>query len=166
MLLALTFATAAAFPPRADAQPAAPAPARAAPTLLHADDAIRYRVEVVAPSAIAPTVEGAVDLIRWQDYADMTEDLFDRLARDAVPQAKEAAATQGFFSATVEITVDRTTQPVTVKLEVTPLAPTRIASVNIDVAGPATDAPEGQAAIATLRDEWLLPKGDIFRQQT
>ena len=29
----------------------------------------------------------------------MTEDLFDRLARDAVPQASEAAATQGFFSA-------------------------------------------------------------------
>ncbi len=139
LLLALTFATAAAFPPRADAQAAAPAPSAASTPLLHADDAIRYRVEVVAPSAIATTVEGAVDLIRWQDYADMTEDLFDRLARDAVPQAKDAAATQGYFSANVEITVDRTTQPVTVKLEVTPLAPTRIATVNIDVAGPATD---------------------------
>ena len=166
MLLALTFATAVASCPRADAQPNTPAPEGAATTLLHADDAIRYRVEVVAPSAIAATVTGAVDLIRWQDYADMTEDLFDRLARDAVPQAKEAAATQGYFSASVEITVDRTTQPVTVRLEVTPLAPTRVASVNIDVTGPATDAPEGQAAIARLRDEWLLPKGDVFRQET
>ena len=45
----------------------------------------------------------------------MTEDLFDRLARDAVPQAREAAATQGFFSADVDITVDRATKPVTVR---------------------------------------------------
>ena len=133
--------------------------------MLHADDAIRYRVEVVAPAAIAATFAGAIDLIRWQDYEDMTEDLFDRLARDAVPQAKEAAATQGYFSANVEITVDRSTQPVTVTLAVTPQLPTRIASVHIDVAGPANDAPEGQAAIAKLRDEWLLPKGDIFRQE-
>jgi len=165
LLLALTLATAAALPPHADAQPSAPAPA-AGVTLLHPDDAIRYRVEVVAPKAIAATFASAIDLVRWQDYADMTEDLFDRLARDAVAQAKEAAATQGYFSASIEITVDRSTQPVTVTLTVTPMLPTRIASVHIDVTGPATEAPEGNAAIAKLRDEWLLPKGDIFRQET
>lgn len=165
MLLALTFATAAALSPFADAQAPAPAPSGAA-ALLHPDAPIRYHVEVVAPAAIAATLTSALDLIRWQDYADMTEDLFDRLARDAIPQAKEAAATQGYFSANVEITVDRETQPVTVRLTVTPLLPTRIASVNVDVAGPATEAAEGQAAIAKLRDEWLLPKGDIFRQET
>lgn len=164
MLLALTFATAAALPPSADAQ-SSPAPSAAAP-LFHADDAIRYRVEVVAPKAIEATFASAIDLIRWQEYADMTEELFDRLARDAIAQAKEAAATQGYFSASVEITVDRSTEPVTVKLTVTPLLPTRIATVNVNVAGPANDAPEGQAAIAKLRDEWLLPKGDIFRQET
>src|SRR5664279_1437102 len=92
-LLALTLATAAALPPSADAQPAAPA--SAATALLHADDPIRYRVEIVAPTAVAATVRAAVDLVRWQDFADMTEDLFDRLARDAVQQAGEAAATQG-----------------------------------------------------------------------
>jgi translocation and assembly module TamA len=165
LFLALTLATAAALPPSADAQSSPPAPPGAA-TLRHADDAIRYRVEVVAPAAIAATFASAIDLIRWQDYGEMTEDLFDRLARDAVPQAKEAAATQGYFSATVEITVDRATQPVTVKLVVTPNLPTHIANVGIDVAGPANDAPEGKAAIAKLRDEWLLPKGAIFRQET
>ena len=107
----------------------------------------------------------ALDLVRWQDYADIPEDLLDLLARDAVAQAKEAAATQGYFSASVEITVDRSTQPVTVTLTVTPMLPTRVASVHVDVTGPATEAPEGQVAIAKLRDEWLLPKGDIFRQE-
>ena len=164
LFLALTLATAAALPPSADAQSSPPASPGAA-TQRHADDTVRYRVDVVAPAAIAATFASAIDLIRWQDYAEMTEDLFDRLARDAVPQAKEAAATQGYFSANVEITVDRSTQPVTVKLVVTPNLPTHIANVGIDVAGPANDAPEGKAAIAKLRDEWLLPKGAIFRQE-
>ncbi|MEO8507470.1 MAG: BamA/TamA family outer membrane protein [Betaproteobacteria bacterium] len=163
-LLALTLAVAASFPPPADAQPLTAAPAGA--DLLHADDAIRYRVDVVAPAPIAATVRAAVDLIRWQDFADMTEDLFDRLARDAVAQAREAAATLGYFSAGVDITVDRSTQPVTVQLAVTPGPPTTIVGVAVDVTGPATDAPAGVAAIAKLRDEWLLPRAATFRQQT
>jgi len=96
----------------------------------------------------------------------MTEDLFDRLARDAIPQAREAAATQGFFSASVDITVDRATTPVTVRLAITPGAPTTITGVTIDVTGPANDAPAGRAAITKLRDEWLLPKAATFRQET
>ena len=161
-MLALTFATVASHPSAADAQPAA----NAGPPLLHADDAVRYRVEIVAPTAIAATLRAAVDLVRWQSFEDMTEDLFDRLARDAVPQAREAAATHGYFSAEVEVTVDRATTPVTVTLSVVPGEPTLIKSVQIDVTGPANDAPEGVAAIARLRDAWLLPPAAQFRQET
>ena len=163
MLLALTFATAAAAS-HANAQDSVAAPP-GAPTH-HADDAVRYRVEIDAPDAVAAALKGAVDLIRWQGYEDMTEDLLDRLARDAIPQAREAAETQGFFAPTVDIKVDRSTQPVTVRLVVTPGPPTRIASVDIAVDGPANDAPEGRAAIAKLRDAWLLPVGETFRQET
>jgi translocation and assembly module TamA len=160
-LLALTLATAASC---ADAQDDNAAPAPGAPSR-HADDAVRYRVEIDAPSAVAAALKDAVDLIRWQGYEEMTEDLLDRLARDALPQAREAAATQGFFSAKVDVDVDRSTQPVTVRLVVTPGAPTHIASVAIDVEGPANDTPQGRAAITRLRDEWLLPKGEVFRQE-
>ena len=169
MLLALTLATAstrAADPPDV-APPGGDAGSSAiigAPPPTEAP--FRYRITIDARKELKEVLEASVDLVRWQDYADMTEDLFDRLARDAVAQAKEAAATQGYFSASIEITVDRSTQPVTVTLTVTPMLPTRIASVHIDVTGPATEAPEGNAAIAKLRDEWLLPKGDIFRQET
>ncbi len=127
---------------------------------------MRYRVEIVAPDEIAAAMRSAVDLVRWQNYEDMTEDLLDRLARDAVPQSREAAATQGYFSATVDIRVDRAEKPVTVTVTVAPGTPTEIKSVDIDVTGPARDAPEGQAAIATLRDQWLLPVGRVFRQET
>lgn len=127
---------------------------------------MRYRVEIVAPDEIAAAMRSAVDLVRWQNYEDMTEDLLDRLARDAVPQSREAAATQGYFSATVDIRVDRAEKPVTITVTVAPGTPTEIKSVDIDVTGPARDAPEGQAAIATLRDQWLLPVGRVFRQET
>jgi translocation and assembly module TamA len=162
--LALAFATAAGLPPGADAQTTAPAQTGAA-ALLRADDAMRYRVDIVAPPEIAAPLVSAVDLVRWQNFADMTEDLFDRLARDAIPQAREAAATQGYFSAEVEITVDRTTQPVTARLTVTPGAPTRITAVALDVMGQARESPQGAAAIAKVSDTWLLPQGDVFRQQ-
>ncbi|MFO1306470.1 MAG: BamA/TamA family outer membrane protein [Burkholderiales bacterium] len=131
-----------------------------------ADDLVRYRVDVVAPTDVASALRSAVDLIRWQDYEEMTEDLFARLVRDAVAQAKEAAATQGFFSATVDIRTDRSVKPVRVSLTVTPGRPTTVASVAIDVQGPANDSPEGRAAIDSLREAWLLPKGETWRQQT
>jgi translocation and assembly module TamA len=140
--------------------------ASAQPPERHPDDAVRYRVDVVAPEAVAAALRSAVDLIRWQAFEEMTEGLFDRLARDAVPQAKEAAATQGFFSADVDVRIDRGVAPVRVEFVVTPGRPTVIETVAIDVTGPANDMPEGRAAIARLRDAWLLPKGATFRQET
>src|SRR5882757_87909 len=87
-LCALTLATAGA-PLPADAQSAAADPPVTAEEP-HADAPIRYRVRVVAPDAVASTIAAAVDLVRWQDYADMTEELLDRLAREALPQSREA----------------------------------------------------------------------------
>ena len=95
----------------------------------------------------------------------MTEDLFDRLARQAIEQARDAANTEGYFTPTIEIEVDRATQPVSVTLRVIPGAPTRVASVTIDVTGPARDDRQyGDRTIARIRDEWLLARDDIFRQ--
>ncbi len=130
-----------------------------------ATDAIRYRVRVDAPSAIAEAIGSAVDLIRWQDFSDMTQDLLDRLARVAVTQAREAAATQGYFSADVEITIERTSDPVLITLSVAPNEPTRIGDVRIAVTGPAVDDDSaGASAIARMRSEWRLPRDDVFRQ--
>lgn len=154
---------AAACPSSADAQtPAGPDPA---PTRLRADAAVHYAVTVVAPTGVAAAVNSAVDLIRWQGFAEMTEDLFDRLATQAVPQASEAAATQGFFSAEVDVAVNRKESPVQVTLTVSPGASTQISAVRIDVTGAATETDHGKAIIQRLRDQWLLPVGEDFRQR-
>jgi translocation and assembly module TamA len=128
-------------------------------------DAVHYRVVIDAPGEFTDVIRNSVDLVRWQSYADMTEDLLDRLARDAVDQAREAVSTQGYFTPAIDIDVDRKTDPITVTLHVKPGPPTRITDVTIDVTGPAPDdGGAGAAAVAELTRNWGLPKGAIFRQ--
>ena len=126
---------------------------------------MRYRVEVIAPGPVKDVVASSVNLVRWQDYADMTEELLDALALEAVPQAKEAAAAGGYFSATVDIAIDRATTPMNITLTVAPGAPTLVTAVDVDVTGPAsTDVPLGTRAVAAARDGWSMPRGDVFTQ--
>ncbi|MGE5087768.1 MAG: autotransporter assembly complex protein TamA, partial [Candidatus Levyibacteriota bacterium] len=94
----------------------------------------------------------------------MTDDLLAELIREAIAQAKEAAATEGYFAAKVDVGVDRSTSPTTVTLHVVPGAQAHVTAVNLRVSGAAEHDPQGEAAIATLRQEWLLPVGASFRQ--
>jgi translocation and assembly module TamA len=127
---------------------------------------VAYRINVEAPSPLKETLMRDVGLVRWQGYAAMTDDLLDRLAREAIDETRNAAAAEGWFSASVDVTIDRRTTPPTVTLAVTTGEPTRITAVNIDVTGPATtDVPRGTDAIAKLKGEWGLPVGARFRQQ-
>jgi hypothetical protein len=125
----------------------------------------RFRVRVEAPSPIKEALERGVGLVRWQHYAEMTDDLLDRLAREAVGEARDIAAAEGFFSAAIDVVIDRSAEPAMVTLRVDAGPSTRITSVRIGVTGPAaTDAPLGTDAIAKLEREWLLPEGETFRQ--
>ena len=94
----------------------------------------------------------------------MTDDLLAELLREAIGQAKEAAATEGYFAATVDVGIDRSTSPQTVTLHVVPGVQTHVASVNLRVSGAAEHDPDGEAAIAKIRADWELPPGAPFRQ--
>jgi translocation and assembly module TamA len=153
-LVALTIA--ATSLPAADGL-AADAPAESA--------AVAYRVTVDAPSPLKESLARDVGLVRWQGYAEMTDELLDGLAREAIEEARLAAAAEGYFSALIDVTIDRDTKPATVTLKVTLGEPTRIASVRIAVTGAAaTDVPRGADAVAKLERNWSLPAGAIFRQ--
>ncbi len=123
-----------------------------------------YRVVIDAPSPLKSTIERSVGLIRWQTYADMTPDLLDRLAREAEDEIRNIAAAEGYFSAKVEVAIDRGAKPPVVTMTVTPGEPTRITKVSIDIAGGANTDPLGTEAITKVRDEWGLPAGQVFRQ--
>jgi translocation and assembly module TamA len=128
-------------------------------------DSLAYRVTIDAPKELVDTLSQSVDLVRWQSYEDMTDDLLDRLARQAVDQAREAVSTAGYFTPSIDVAIDRKTTPIAVTLHVVPGEPTRITNVSITVTGPAADdGGAGAAAIAELRRQWRLPQGAVFRQ--
>jgi translocation and assembly module TamA len=159
----LVLATAIACSPLADAEEAA---AENVTAERHDADAVHYRVVIDAPSELRDTLENAVGLVRWQSYSDLTEDLLDLLARKAIAEAREAAATEGYFAAQVEIDIDPRETPWLVTLRVVPGAPTKVRDVAIEVTGEARDDHgAGERAIRRLRDEWLLPRDEVFRQK-
>jgi translocation and assembly module TamA len=144
-----------ASPATSDVTAAGPAQ-RAAP--------LRYRVVIDAPRALRDVLAASVDLVRWQTYDEMTESLFEALRTKAIDQAKEAAATEGFFSADVNVDVDRAASPAAVTLHVVPGPQATVTAASIGVTGAATSDTEGEAAIARIKREWPLPPGTAFRQ--
>ena len=140
----------------------APAPEGAASST----PSLTYTVTVEAPSPLKETLLREVGLARWQGYSEMTDDLLARLAREAIEETRGFAAAEGFFSAAIDVKIDRKTTPVAVTLVVDPGVPTRIASVRITVTGPASaDSPLGTETIARITKEWALPEGAQFKQE-
>ena len=125
---------------------------------------MRYRVVIEAPAPLRDTLAASVDLIRWQGYDEMTASLFDALVRRASDQAKEAAATEGFFSASVDVAVVRTTAPFTVTVRVTPGVQARVSAATVAVEGAAAADATSSEAVSKVKREWPLPAGALFRQ--
>src|SRR4029079_10207405 len=164
-LWALPRAMASAATLASEAAPAPASPSASPPTSsAPAAEAPRYRVVIEAPDPLRDTLSASVDLIRWQTYDEMTRSLFDALVRQARDQAKEPAATEGFFSATIDIDVDRASTPWTVTMRVTPGTQTHVTAASIVVEGAASSGDIGAEAIAKVRQEWKLPAGAPFRQ--
>ena len=87
---------------------------------------LRYRLEVVAPDALKGTVSRSLDLVRWENYEEMTPELLDRLVLEAREQARQIAATEGYFEPKIDIDVDRNLEPALVRITIDPGVPTRI----------------------------------------
>ena len=136
----------------------------ALPARADADDTVRYRVEIDAPSSVKGAVERSLDLVRWQSYAGLTPELLELLIADAKAQARDAAEAQGYFAPIVSGVLDNTTTPPTVRIRVDPGEPTRVVEVSIEVTGAVTEAPGGADAVSAMHAKWLLPEGAIFRQ--
>lgn len=129
-----------------------------------------YRVVIDAPSALRDALQASLDLVRWQSVEDVTRDLLDRLMREAVDQAKDILATEGYFSPVVKVALDdaprAADEPLTVKVQVEPGAASRVTKVAVRITGPAaTDVPMGTDAAAKAQGSWRLPIGEIFRQE-
>jgi translocation and assembly module TamA len=136
-----------------------------APARAQAEGEVKYRVEIEAPKELREMLEKGLQLERWQTDALMTPELLRRLADEAVAEATEAAAAQGYYSARVSYALDRDSTPWRILLQVDPGERTAVSAVEIAFTGPATGDAEAAALLERVRREWLLRAGMPFTQE-
>jgi translocation and assembly module TamA len=126
----------------------------------------KYRLTVEAPTKEQREMLGkGLQLARWQDDPQMTPELLRRLADEAVVEARQALAADGYFSALVSYSIDRDVTPWSVVIHVEPGTRATVASVDIAFSGPATADPEAAKLLRQVRAEWLLQPGMPFTQE-
>src|SRR5207248_894701 len=124
-----------------------------------------YRVEIQAPRELKATLEKGLNIVRWRLDPDMDAERLKRLVDEAVHEAREAAATDGYFSAQVRAEIESAEEPWVVRLTVEPGERTRVHEVEIRFSGPATSDGEARAALERVREHWPLRRGQPFRQE-
>ena len=107
---------------------------------------MRYNVEIDAPKELRELLREGLQLERWQSDAQMTPELLRRLADEAVAEATQAAAAQGYFSARVSYALDRDTTPWRIQLHVDPGERTSVGAVDIQFSGPVLSDSDPKAA--------------------
>ncbi len=123
-----------------------------------------FRVEIAAPSPLDDALRDNLDIMRWQRYDALTDDLLELLRDEARTQARDIAGTQGFFSPRIEVRAERTAEGRVVHIAVTPGEPTRVRTVRLEFTGAVLVEPDGASRIAAVREAWPLRVGDVFTQ--
>jgi translocation and assembly module TamA len=124
-----------------------------------------YRVEIEAPRDLKRVLEKGLNLERWRTDPEMDAERLKRLVDEAVRESREAAATEGYFSAQVKAEIDSSGEQWVVRLSIEPGERTRVHSVDIRFSGPAADDPEAHALLKRVRENWSLRPGLPFRQE-
>ncbi len=125
---------------------------------------LEYRVEIDAPRELADLLRQGLNVVRWQHDPQMTPEQLRRLADEAVREARETAATEGYFSARAKVSIDESAKPWIVRLTVEPGERARVGEVDLRFSGPAVDDGEARALFRKVRETWSLRRGEPFRQ--
>src|SRR5690349_1122392 len=126
--------------------------------------ALDYRVEIEAPKELATLLQ-RLSLNRWHGDPDMNPERLRRLVDEAVLEAQEAVATEGYFAAQVTPSIDSIPDPWVVRLKVDPGVRARVDSVEIRFSGPVSADGEARPIVARVRQNWSLRRGQPFRQE-
>jgi translocation and assembly module TamA len=129
-----------------------------------AQTGLKYRVEINAPKDMAEVLSKGLNLERWQNDPQMTPEQLRRLADEALREARELAATEGYFSPRVEVTIEEGPQPWTVRLVLQPGERVRVGDIDLRFTGPAVEDPQSAAIFKRVRDTWPLRRGEPFQQ--
>jgi translocation and assembly module TamA len=150
LLLAVPWAAAEEAPATASAA----APAGAA-----------FELNIQAPDDIKDLLTRHLELQRYRELTDLSDDELERLLRQAGEDARRLLGTLGYFSPI--ITLAHQPAPggaALVTLTVTPGEPTRIQQVTIQFTGAIADDGLAAAQRQQIQASWSLPAGNRFTQ--
>ncbi|WP_317915268.1 autotransporter assembly complex family protein [Cupriavidus sp. TKC] len=121
-----------------------------------------YKVEIDAPDALKGILQEHLDLARYTDRTDISDDQFQYMVETVDDQVRQFASTEGWFDPVTKATVEGEGDKRVVHISVDPGARTLIRAVDVQVTGPAaTQSPE---QVEQMRAKWGLPVGEPFRQ--
>jgi translocation and assembly module TamA len=126
--------------------------------------AVKYRVQITAPSDLTSLLESNLDIVRWSTREEVSEDELRQLFKTAPRQVRDLLATEGYFSPTVESALDTGQETWVVRLTVWPGEPTRVVGMNVQVMGEIDADPARQQRREQAREAFGIQDASVFRQ--
>ena len=122
-----------------------------------------YRVELSAPDPIRDLLTTHLDLMRYRSREDVHADQLDFMVATAADQVRDLAATEGYFSTSTDIRLDRGGAIPVVRISVSAGPRTTVSETDIEVSGPAREQSPRQ--VREVVEAWPMRAGAPFRQK-
>ena len=121
-----------------------------------------YRTVIDAPAPLKALLTDFLDLARYQDRADMSEEQLDFMIATASEQVARLAATEGYFSTKTTVTLQKDPAKPLVHVQVEPGKRTVVEKLSLDISGAVVTRSPAQAD--DVRRGWSMRSGAPFRQ--
>ncbi|MGB4812524.1 MAG: autotransporter assembly complex family protein [Methylophilaceae bacterium] len=132
-------------------------------TINETDNAQTSDAEDIAP--IKDLLEKHLQIIEWRENARMTASEWQRLFTLAPENIKTLLTTEGYFNPIITSHLEQQSNISTAKFNVTLGKPATISKVDIQFTGAINQAAQDiTPSMAKLREQWLLPTQEVFRQ--
>jgi len=124
-----------------------------------------FQLNIQAPDDIKDLLTRHLDLQRYRELTDLSDDELAQLLRQAQDDARQLVGTLGFFSPLITVTrqAAQLGTPV-IDITVTPGEATRIRQVRIQFTGAISTDTQAAAQREQSQAHWLLPAGNRFTQ--
>ena len=141
---------------------AAPAPAASVPA-----PGAAFVLDVDAPNDVKQLLERHLELQRYRELTDLSDDELERLLDTARVDAQKLIATLGYFAPAITIVSTPSSDMATprrVSIQVNPGEPVQVNQVLLRFSGTITTDPQAAAQRRLIEDSWSLPVGNRFTQ--
>lgn len=126
-----------------------------------------FAVDIQAPEAVREVLERHLELLRYRELTDLSDEELARLLVAARNNVQDLVATMGYFSPTIDIDPPeegRRGAERRVKLRVTPGEPSLVTEVNLRFIGAIEADPAASTQRQRITTDWPLRPGMRFTQ--